>query len=381
MLVLLLAVVGGGATLLRFTWFQNPAVEVSVHTVGKGRVEDTVVNSRAGTVESRRHAGMSPAVAGLVVAIPAVKGARVTAGEALLRLDDRELQARVLLAQRSLAAARALAEQAASENDLAQRLWERTQKLARDQVVSDLAQEQDRSRSLAAAAALAASKARIQEAEAAVDVAESTLAKTTICAPFDGVILNITTEVGEWISPAPPGVFIPPVIDLIDPDALYVSAPIDEADVSQLRRGLRVRITLDAFRDRSFAGEIQYVSSFVETRLEQNRTLRVEADFREARLPPNVLPGLSADLEIILDSREEVLRIPTFALLEGNRVLVVENGRLVERSVTTGLRNWSYTEISAGLGLGDAVVVSLDRPEIKAGARARVVPATHESNP
>lgn len=377
--MVLLVLVVGAALLLRFTWFRRPAVEVSVHAVGKGRVEDTVVNSRAGTVESRRHAGMSPAIPGLVVAIPAVKGARVSAGDVLLRIDDREHRARVLLAQSTLATARALAEQAGSENQLAQQLWTRTQKLARDQVVSDLAQEQDRSRALAAAAALAAAQARIQEAEASVTVAESTLSRSSMRAPFDGVVLNVTTEVGEWISPAPPGVFIPPVIDLIDPAALYVSAPIDEADVSRLRPGLRVRITLDAFRERAFEGEIRYVSSFVETRLEQNRTLRIEADFREAGLPPNVLPGLSADVEIILDSRDEVLRIPTFALLEGNRVLVVENGRLVERSVATGLRNWSYTEITSGLGVGDSVVVSLDRPEIKAGARVQIVPADRAS--
>lgn len=373
-----LVLMAGGIFLLRITWFRVRPIEVSVHRVRLGRVEDTVVNSRAGKVESRRHAAMSPAIAGSVVELPVAKGARVKAGDVLLRLDDREHQARVLLAQRSLAAARALAEQAGFENDLAQRLWVRTQKLARDQVVSDLAQEQDRSRALAAAAAQTAAQARIQEAEAAVAVAEATLAKTVIAAPFDGVVLDITTEVGEWISPAPPGVFIPPVIDLMDPEALYVSAPIDEADVSRLRTGLRARITLDAFRDRAFIGEIRYVSSFVETRLEQNRTLRVEADFLEVQLPPNVLPGLSADLEIILDARDDVVRVPTFALLEGGRVLVVGENRLAERQVTTGLRNWSYTEITSGLTTNEPVVISLDRPEVKAGARVTITEETDE---
>jgi len=98
-------------------------------------------------------------------------------------------------------------------------------------------------------------------------------------APFDGVVLDVTTEVGEWISPSPPGVFIPAVIDLIDPAALYLSGPIDEADVARLEVSLPVRITLDAFRGREFMGELSYVSSFVETRQEQNRTLEVEAEF------------------------------------------------------------------------------------------------------
>ena len=123
---------------------------------------------------------------------------------------------------------------------------------------------------------------------------------------------------------------------------------------------------------RSFAATLTYISSFVETRQEQNRTLRIEAEFAEAALPPNLLPGLSADVEVILDARENVMRIPTFALLENSRVLAVENGQLVEKKVTTGLHNWGFTEVLSGLAVGESVVVSLDRPEVKAGARVTV---------
>ena len=101
-------------------------------------------------------------------------------------------------------------------------------------------------------------------------------------------------------------------------------------------------------------------------------TLRVEAEFEDAQFPANLLAGLSADVEIILEARDNVLRIPTYALLENNRVLVVQNGLLAERKVTTGLHNWSFTEITSGLSAGESVVVSLDRPEVKAGARVTV---------
>lgn len=293
-------------------------------------------------------------------------------GDVLLRLNDQEHKAQEQLATRALEAARALAEQARHEADYAEREWKRAQELASNNVVSDTALELDRTRALTTKSAVVAAQARIQEAEASVAVARATLEKTVITAPFDGVVLDVTTEVGEWISPSPPGVPIPPVLDLIDPKALYVSAPIDEADVARIKVGQPVRITLDAFRGRSFKGKLTYVSSFVETRQEQNRTLRVEAEFDEASLPENLLPGLSADVEIILDSRENVLRVPTYALLENNRVLVVENSKLVERKVTTGLHNWTFTEIASGLGAGERVVISLDRPEVKAGARVAV---------
>jgi len=217
-----------------------------------------------------------------------------------------------------------------------------------------------------------AANARILEAEAALEASRAMLSKTVITAPFDGIVLDVTIEVGEWISPAPPGVFIPSVVDLIDPQALYLSAPIDEADVARLRVGLPVRVTLDAFRGQAFDGTLTYISSFVEARQEQNRTLRIEAELKETSFPANLLPGLSADLEVILDSREQVLRIPTYALLEGGRVLVVQNGRLEEKKVATGLHNWSYTEITSGLAAGESVVVSLDRTEVKAGAQVVV---------
>ncbi|MBD3163005.1 MAG: HlyD family efflux transporter periplasmic adaptor subunit, partial [Candidatus Eisenbacteria bacterium] len=167
-------------------------------------------------------------------------------------------------------------------------------------------------------------------------------------------------------------VYIPPVVDLIDPTDLYVKAPIDEADVERVRTGLPVRITLDAFRDRSFDGTLTYVASYVQTTQEQNRTLPVEAAFDSTRLPDNLLPGLSADIEVILDAREDVLRIPTYALLEGDEVLVVRDEELVAVPVEVGLRNWETAEIRSGLETGDPVVVSLDRIEVKAGARARI---------
>ena len=367
--MLLIAALGAGIVLLRVTVWRPVSVPVTVYRVEMGRVEDTVVNSRAGTVQSRSRAGMSPGIAGLVAEKAVQKGSRVKRGDVLLRLDDRELQAQVELALRSMEAAKGVAEQARLEAELAQQLWKRGQDLARNNVVSATALDQDRTRALTAEAGAAAAQARIRQAEATLDAARATLAKTVMTAPFDGIVLDITTEVGEWISPSPPGVFIPAVVDLIDPQALYLSAPIDEADVARLRVGLPVRITLDAFRGQSFAGTLTYVSSFVETRQEQNRTLRVEAVFEAKQLPANLLPGLSADLEVILEAREKVLRIPTYALLEGGRVLVAQQGRLVEKKVGAGLHNWSYTELVSGLAAGELVVVSLDRPEVKAGAR------------
>jgi HlyD family secretion protein len=376
--LLILGLCAAAIFLLQQTVFKPKPVPVTVYRVGTGTVEDTVVNSRAGTIESRRRAEMSPGISGLVMEIAMAKGSRVKKDDLLLRLDDREHRAQVKMAEAALASTRAAAHRARLEAEQAQRDWKRTQALADNQIISENLIDQDHTRALTAEAASMGAQAKIREMEAALEAAQATLAKTVMKAAFDGVVLDVTTEVGEWISPSPPGVFIPPVIDLIDPAALYLSAPVDEADVARIKVGLPIRITLDAFRGKSFAGSLSYVSSFVETREEQNRTLEVEAVFVENPLPANLLPGLSADLEIILESRENVLRIPTYALLEGNQVMVIEDGRLKEAPVTIGLQNWSYTEITSGLESGQQVVVSLDRPEVAPGAHVVI---TEEAEP
>jgi HlyD family secretion protein len=359
------------AVLLRFVIFRSAAVPVTVFVVDRGRVEETVVNSRAGTVKSRRHSQMSPGIAGLVAEIPVRKGAAVKRGDVLLRIDDSEFRPQVTLAERSLDAASAAADEACLAATQAERDRVRAESLGVAGLAADQTLEGARTLAESSAAACKAARERVKQAAAALDAARATLAKTVMTAPFDGIVLDVTAEVGEWISPSPPGVFIPPVVDLIDPSSLYVSAPLDEADVARVSLPLPVRITLDAFRGRSFPGTLAYLSSFVETTQEQNRTLTVEATFDERTLPPNLLPGLSADLEIILEARDRVLRIPTYALMEGDRALVLRDGRLREVSVQTGLRNWAFAEITGGLSEGDRVVVSLDRPEVKAGARAR----------
>ncbi len=371
--LLVLAGVAAVIITLRLTLFAPSPVPVTVHRVGTGRVEDTVVNTRAGTLESRLRAKMSPAIAGLVTAIPVEKGRWVKKNQVLLRLDDSEHRAQVTLAERSVDASRASAGEACLSAEQAGRDLVRAEALREQNLLSEEKLEAARTAAEVGGAACTAATARTKQAQAALATARATLAKTVMIAPFEGVVLDITTEVGEWISPSPPGVFIPPVMDLIDPDSLYVSAPIDEADISRIQVGLPVRITMDAFRGMEFSGSVTYVASYVETRQEQNRTLAIEAVFGVQELPRNMLPGISADVEIILELREDVLRVPTFALLEGGKVLVVNSDVLEERAVETGLRNWQFTEIVSGLAEGDRVVVSLDRPEIQAGAKVDVV--------
>ena len=104
-------------------------------------------------------------------------------------------------------------------------------------------------------------------------------------------------------------------------------------------------------------------------RQKQARTVDIEATFDDPAAPGKLLVGYSADIEVILTTRDKVVRVPTSALLEGGRVLIAgADGRLAERRVKTGLANWEFTEVLEGLAAGERVVTSLERAGVKAGA-------------
>jgi HlyD family secretion protein len=97
----------------------------------------------------------------------------------------------------------------------------------------------------------------------------------------------VNGEVGEYLTPSPPGIMTLPAIDLIDDTCLYVSAPIDEVDAAQLKIGMGGRITLDAYRGKHFTGKLRRIAPYVLALEKQARTVEVEVDFESpGREPP-----------------------------------------------------------------------------------------------
>ena len=164
------------------------------------------------------------------------------------------------------------------------------------------------------------------------------------------------------------------MVDLIDNNCLYISAPIDEVDAPAVQLGLPVRITLDAFPGKPFEGKVRRIAPYVLELEKQARTVDVEAEFTHAEDYKKLLAGYSADLEIILDTRDNVLRIPTESLLEGKRVLVYSaaDQHLHSRTIEVGLSNWKLTQVLSGLEEGEQVVTSIDREGVKDGALAKL---------
>ena len=356
----------------RFTVCAPDPVPVDVADVARGRVEQTVTNSRAGTVRTRRRAKLSPEVGGRVTAIPHREGERVRAGEVVLELDGDLQKAKTAVAERELQAAAAKRGEACLSAERAQRELTRNRGLVKGGFISTDVLDRVDSAAQAAAAACAAAQAGEESAQASVELAHRELEKTVLRAPFDGVVAEIAIEVGEWTTPSPPALPVPPVVDILDPASIYVSAPMDEVDSGRIHTGQRARLSVDSLPNQSFPGRVVRIAPYVSDLEEQNRTVEIEAELDDVAVAETLLPGTSADVEVILDARDDVLRVPSSALLASGGVLVVDGNRLVARPVETGLRNWDYTEVRDGLAAGERVVTSLDRAEVKAGARVIV---------
>jgi HlyD family secretion protein len=344
-------------------------VKVTVETVNYGLVQDTVANTRAGTIKACRRAGISPSLGGQIASLPVQVGDTVKPGQVLMELWNEDRRAEVTLAKREARAGTALARQACVVAEVAEREAQRLRELREQRLASEEAMDRADGDARAQAAACNAAQAKTEVNQARVEVVEALLEQTRLTAPFAGIVAEINGEVGEFVTPSPIGVPTPPAVDLVDITCLYVSAPIDEVDAPAIRVGMDSRISLDAFSTRIFHGKVRRIAPYVLDLEKQARTVDVEVEFTDAADSTNMLPGYSADIEVILAEQMSALRIPTEAILEGNRVLVVEGGNtLAERAIETGLVNWQFSEVLDGLEAEEVVVLSVDRDGVEAGA-------------
>jgi len=344
-------------------------IPVTLQKIERGDVEASVSNTRAGTVKACRRAKMSPPAGGQIAKLRVRKGERVSKGQILLELWDDDLHAQEGLAREQLKVSQSRVQEVCGLAEAAEREAVRSQELRDKGFISVQMLDKAMSEAAARKASCNSAKGDIDQSKSRITMAQATLQRMTLRAPFDGVVADISGELGEYATPSPPGILTIPAIDLIDDSCLYVSAPIDEVDAAKLKIGQRSRITLDAIKGRSFSGKVRRIAPYVLDLEKQARTVEVEVEFDKLAQDENLLVGYSADVEIVYDARPQVLRVPTQTLLEGNRVLLDKDGVLEERKLTTGLSNWEFAEVLSGLSEGDQVVSSLDRAGVKAGAK------------
>lgn len=351
-------------------WTHSDAIAVEVYTVSRGEVLATVANTRAGTVKACQRARLSPNASGQVTALNVTEGSVVKTGQVLMELWHRDLDAQLALSREQANSAAQRADASCVRAETAKRDAKRGQDLKQRSFISDEQLDQRTGEADASASACRAERLTAAAATAQIAVIQTAIDRAILKAPFAGIVAEVNAEIGEFMTPSPTGIATLPAIDLINDDCLFVSAPIDEVDAPQVSLDQEVIITLDAYRGQQFAGRVRRIAPYVLDLEKQARTVEVEAEFVNTLEARKLLIGYSADIEVVLERKASVLRIPASALLDDTSVYRISSHDILEKvRLTTGLRSWSFIEVTDGLSADDRIVNNPARKLLSVDAR------------
>ncbi len=350
-ILLLLAVIGWLA------WPRLVALRDSRPVVSVGRVQKTggarAVSGTAanGYVVARRKAELSTDIQGRLVELRVEEGSRVKAGDLVARLDTRELEAALARSRADLATTRATLE-------LARLDLGRKDPLLEAGDVSQADVDAARTRRDEAEASMAA-------LEAAVAEIEVRLSKSSVFAPFDGVVTDKNAEVGEIVSSLGAGANSRgSVATLVDFDTLEVQVELAQTSLKAAKQGAPVVIYLDAYPDRAYKGRVRQIWPTADR---QKATVELRAEFleRDERILPEMGVRVIFTAEDVGAPDEVQVRMPGAALTPSPTgelaVFVVTGGKVVRRAITVeGPLGGETVVVTSGLQGGETVV--LDPP-------------------
>lgn len=288
---------GGAAALVLIGWsvFGGKDESDPYRTAAVDRGAITRVVSATGTLQPLVSANVGSTVSGPVQAVLVDYNSQVRAGQVLARLDPTPFQQRIVQAQAQLAQAQAQAAVANSDFQRYQLLQQRG--FASEQLMSQQRAARDTAR------------AAVQQAAAQVATARTDLDRSVIRSPIDGVVVDRQVNVGQPVAASLQAATL--FVIAQDLSRLQANITVDEADIGEVQEGQMVRFTVDAFPDRDFEGRVSQVrqQGVAESGV-VSYTVVVEADNPGRQL----LPGMTANAEIVLEQREDVLRLPNTAL-------------------------------------------------------------------
>ena len=396
----LIGILAVAAPVFYYGYWKEDEIAVTAATLSRGKVEQTVSAISAGTVKPKLESMVASALMGKIKAIPQKEGARVKQGDLLIEMEHAEFDAQVELAEANLRAGQFKLEQAkigsriaeevavtrvsqaAAQLAQAERNLQRIQALLDQKAISQSEMDkvslayrvakEDHSAALAnqqqdlvRQEEIKSAGAGIEQLESAADVARESREKAFVRAPFDGVVAKVNVEVGEAVAMGMP------VLKLVADSDFFVKAPFDEANAAQIQLGQKARVNVDAYRGTDFAGEVTFISPTVTLNPDLSRTLDI--DVRIAEGQDKFVAGMSADVVIIVQQKEDVLFVPSEALVREETAYVIEDGHAVRRAVQIGIGNTYTREVLGGLEEGEMLITSVTEKGLRDGARIRVV--------
>jgi len=389
-------IVGAGA----YFYTREPEIEVTTGKVERCMVEETISSIASGTVMPKERSMVAAGSLGTISKVLVEEGDKVNEGDLLVELDHKELDAQLALTQANLKVGQSRLEQAriaakiyeeisatrvsqvTAQLDQAQLDFNRVKELSEKKAVSQsdfekvalavrvaretkAAAEASQKENLVRAEEIRSAEAAIEQMEAAVRVAEAARDRALVRAPFPGVIAKKILQVGEAVAMGLP------LLQMVRLDDCYIEAPFDEANTAQIRLGQEVRLNLDPYPGMTFKGEVVYISPVVTVNKELTRTLDIKVQILEQQ--EKFMPGMSSDVTIIVQRKENVLAVPSESLVRDEFAYVIENGHAVHHNVKLGIGNWEQQEVLEGLEEGQTIITSVAIKALKDGSKVRVV--------
>lgn len=369
MIAALILVIGAAAVLW---WQRQPlkAVQFQTATVGLGAVERTV--SATGTVNPVLTVTVGSYVSGVIDKVLCDFNDMVKEGQICAQIDDRTYQSAVAQARANLDLGRAQLSKDQAALAYAKANYDRNQRMALSNTVSQDAAELAKSTYDQALAQIAVDQATIEQRQAALDAAKINLDYTQIRSPVAGTVILRNVTAGQTVAAS----LQTPTLFLIAQNLqqMQVDANVSESDIGQVKAGEDASFTVNAFAGREFRGTVRQVRQSPQS---VQNVITYDVIIAVANPDLALKPGMTAAAKIVVASRKDVLRVPsralryqpsaaalaqigqTEALPKGvSRLYIVREDRPVAVDVKTGLDDGTWTEVAGGgLAAGDAVIL------------------------
>ena len=330
--VVLVAIAIGGLTAAKRG---NKAVEVRTEAVQRRDLVASVTAS--GQVQPQLKVDLSSDITGKIVRLAVKEGQMVSKGQFLLQIDPQQAEAAVQRQDASLAASKAGMAQAQANLLQAQKSYERTAaiKKTNPQLISDEQMEQLRTAVDVNKALYESARHQVEQANALLSDARSSLGKTTIYAPMSGRVTRLNVENGETAIMGTLNKDAATLLTIADMSVLETKVKVDETDVARISVGDSAVIQIDAFPDTAFVGRVTQISNSsvkaTSAATATDQAVDYEVTIQLVNIPPETRPDFSATAKIITDTRKQALSIPIIALT------VRENEALSKGDTAVGL--------------------------------------------
>lgn len=366
---IIILVILGALGLAWFWWSSANAPREPAYSAAAVTTGDIVVTVIAtGSVQPTNQVEISSELSGTIISVEKDFNDTVEKGEVLARLDTVGLEANLAHARATLLGSEARLVDAQITLEETEAGYDRTLQLDERGIISSQALLATRASYRRAQAAFSIAEANVAIARADVESRKTDLEKACICSPINGVVLDRSVDVGQIVAAS----FSAPILYTLAEDLtrMQVQVDIDEADIGRVNEGDVATFTVESHRNLTFPAVISEVRF---APLTVNGVVTYKAILATENNDLLLRPGMTATAEIIVETRDDVLRIPSAALRfsppadivsdavapdeEGRRIWMLRDEQAVPLTITTGASDDTYTEVADGpLGVDDLII-------------------------